>query len=233
MRRVFPFGPARARNARASLAAASPTSSGAHMEASASSPARYAAKAAPPGAALGLEADVGIDVGERQTAAGVEDEAELRRQGPAAPGLRRDAVRARRGCRRHRTRRPDRRRSSGLATMLRSRSTSGSASSRPTAASRACKIGESPLADAPDLQVGARRKPDGAVAAGERGLRDRRRLIESEPPAARAHPRDQPVAGLHRPQCPGTPALSRAPRARALATRAIGLMRPPSTGMPE
>ena len=34
------------------------------------------------GAALGLEADVRVDVGERQTAARVKDEAELRRQAP-------------------------------------------------------------------------------------------------------------------------------------------------------
>src|SRR5271166_5823955 len=70
------------------------------------------------------------------------------------------------------------------------------------------KIGQSPLADAAHLQVGAPGQDDRAVAAGDRGLGDRRRLAGRQAPARSMHARKQPVAGLHWPQGPRAPALA-------------------------
>ena len=61
------------------------------------------------------------------------------------------------------------------------------------------QVGQRSLAQAPQVQIGARRKADRAVAAGDRGVRQRGGLIErqaalSAPARARAVRRRSPSA---------------------------------------
>ena len=87
-----------------------------------------------------LEADVRVNVAKRQAPLRVEDEAEFRRQSPqvlvlAEPRLQRGDARS------EVERASGSRSSSGLETMLRRRSISGSASMSPASSSRACRSG--------------------------------------------------------------------------------------------
>src|SRR6185503_21055947 len=83
------------------------------------------------------------------------------------------------------------------------------------------------LADAPDLQIRPVGEFDQAVAMPCREFRYSRRLPCIDPAAARADTDHEPIAGSHRRQGPGTPALDRnaahepSPRAAAIELRRV------------
>ena len=140
-----------------------------------------------------------VDVADRQPAAGVEDEAELRRQ--RAQRLVRGEARFERGDVGGEIERgggvdvaqgADENVAQTLDLGVRV-DEAGHVETR-------LQVGQRPLADAAQLQIAARREADRAVAAGERGLGDRGSLIEREAPARGPHPHEQAVAGLHRPK---------------------------------
>ena len=199
--------PASARKARASRAAASPTSPGAHRQASSSSPARRTANTAP----------------SAPRSASKRMSASMSASGSRPPASRTKLNFAGRGRRETSSARRAFERGEAVGQIERG--------GRIEIAQRACddvaqpldlgvgvdeargaearvQVGQGLVADAPNLQVSARRQHDRAIAAGERGVGDRRRLAGRKTPAGRPHPREQPVAGLHRPQSPRTPALA-------------------------
>ena len=144
-----------------------------------------------------FEADIRIDVAKRQAALRVEDEAELRRQLAQAlvllePLLQRGDARSEieqrfrievveRTC-------------DDVAQAL----DLGVGVDKPDLLKARMQVGQRALAQAPQVQIGAGRKADDAVAAAKRGVRQRSSLIERQAPSWRAHTRKQSVAGLHR-----------------------------------
>ena len=176
-----------------------------------------------------LEADVRLDVAERQAPLRVEDEAELR---PAAgagarPSSSRVSSAATLGPRSSKA--SGSRSSSGLATMLRSRSISGSASMSPASSRRACRSGSVRSLKPRRCRLARAERPIAPLPQRNRGLRQRRGLIERQSPSRRPHAREQPVAGLHRPERARTPALPMGRRARAWARRDRAHAAPSST----
>jgi hypothetical protein len=157
-------------------------------------------------AAQRLEADVGVDVAKRQTSPRVENEAELRRQ--TAQALVLLEARLQRG-----DAWSEIERSFGIEVVDRAHDNVAQALDLGIGVEEPClrkacmQIGQRALAQAPQVKIGARREADGSVAAATRGVRQRFGLIERQAPSRRAHPRQQPIAGLHWLESPRTPAF--------------------------
>ncbi len=153
-----------------------------------------------------LEADVAVDVRERQAPARVDHVAELRWQRPQLRILGETSLQ-----RRHARRDIEDRVGIDVAERTGDDVAQpldlGFGIEQSRGPESRMQVDQGRVADAADLQVGARGERDHAVAAGARSLGDRGGLVEREAPARSAHAHDQPVARLHGSQRAGTPAL--------------------------
>ena len=154
-----------------------------------------------------LEANVRVDVAKGQAPQRVEDEAELRRRPAHALVLLEAPLQSRHA-------RSEIERGFRIEVVERTRDDVAQALDlgvgvdEPGFAKTRVQIGQRALAYASQVKIAARREADRAGAAGDRALRNRHGLIERQPRSQRPHASDEPVAGLHRPQSPGTPTLA-------------------------